>query len=107
MNVHSTTEEQRAMEKKKTILITGATTGIGRHAALHLAAKGHHVIATGRNVKALAELSAAAAGQSTSGSVSSPRAAAGKLDVLRLDVTDGASIATAAAEVDRLTAGRG
>ena len=33
----------------KTILITGATAGIGRHAALELVRQGHHVIATGRN----------------------------------------------------------
>ena len=40
----------------KTILITGATAGIGRHAALELVRQGHHVIATGRREPALATL---------------------------------------------------
>jgi NAD(P)-dependent dehydrogenase (short-subunit alcohol dehydrogenase family) len=82
------------MDTTKTILITGATTGIGRHAALHLAALGHHVIATGRNPRALDELRAAGA-------------AHGRVDVVLLDVTDGASIEAARAEVERLTGGRG
>ncbi len=75
------------------ILITGATTGIGRHAALHLAKQGHRVIATGRNVAALDELKRAASGT--------------PLETLRLDVTDARSIATAAKAVDAMTGGYG
>jgi short-subunit dehydrogenase len=75
------------------ILVTGATTGIGRHAALHLAKKGHRVIATGRNVKALASLKADAEGL--------------PLETLRLDVTDAHSIELAKESVDRMTNGYG
>jgi short-subunit dehydrogenase len=85
----------------KTILVTGATAGIGRHLVLELARKGFHVFATGRKEAALEELArevranAAAAG--------SPVA----IETLRLDVTDRASIAEAAARVDEVTKGRG
>ncbi|MCC7541280.1 MAG: SDR family oxidoreductase [Deltaproteobacteria bacterium] len=81
------------MTVKKTILITGATAGIGRHAALELARRGHHVIATGRRQDALDSLSRESAGT--------------KLDVMRLDVTDAQSIAKALVEVEELTCGRG
>lgn len=40
------------------ILITGATSGIGKQLTLDYAAQGHHVIACGRNTDALKELEA-------------------------------------------------
>jgi short-subunit dehydrogenase len=77
----------------KTILITGATAGIGRTTALHLAGQGHHVIASGRKAAELAKLKA--------------DAGALKLDTIFLDVTSRVSIASAVEAVDKLTAGRG
>ena len=78
---------------KQVVLITGATAGIGRHAALHLARRGLHVIATGRRKDALSELAEEAEGLS--------------FDTVELDVTDAASIARAKDEVLRLTKGHG
>ena len=77
----------------RTILITGATSGIGRFAALYLARLGHTVIATGRNRDALESLTVDAYGA--------------RLSALRLDVTDDASIQAAVAHVDTITGGRG
>ena len=88
----------------KIVLITGATAGIGRTTALHLARQGHHVIASGRKPAELAKLQeewAAEPGQTSS------RGVAGKLDTLLLDVTSAPSIAAAVVEVERLTGGRG
>jgi NAD(P)-dependent dehydrogenase (short-subunit alcohol dehydrogenase family) len=79
----------------KTILITGATAGIGRHAALELVRQGHHVIATGRREAALATLKEEAAKSK------------GRLDTLVLDVTSAASVAAAVTLVDALTDSRG
>ena len=79
----------------QTVLITGATAGIGRHAALHLARAGHRVFATGSNTAALATLRAEAAAAGT------------PIETVRLDVTSADSIAAAVTEVDRLTDGRG
>jgi short-subunit dehydrogenase len=77
----------------KIVLITGATAGIGRMTALHLAKQGHHVIATGRKTAELASLKA--------------EAGATKLDTLVLDVTNATSIASAVSAVDALTGGKG
>lgn len=77
------------------ILITGATSGIGRHAALWLARRGHHVLATGRNQAALTQLAGEAGDEALS------------LDALRLDVTDADSIAACRQQVLRLTDGHG
>jgi NADP-dependent 3-hydroxy acid dehydrogenase YdfG len=75
---------------KKIILITGATAGIGRHTAIHLKTRGHRVIATGRNEKALAELR-----QNF------------EIETVLLDVTRSESITAAKREVDRITNGYG
>jgi NAD(P)-dependent dehydrogenase (short-subunit alcohol dehydrogenase family) len=77
------------MTQSLVILVTGATAGIGKAAALHLHARGHRVIGTGRNAKALAELKQAG------------------LLAVTLDVTSQASIDAAKLEVDRLTSGHG
>ena len=78
---------------KKIILITGATAGIGRFTALHLAKLGHHVIASGRKLDELAKLKAEAKGL--------------RLDTLALDVTSATSIAAAVSASEQLTNGKG
>ena len=77
----------------KTVLITGATAGIGRMTALHLAKAGHHVIASGRKVAELAKLKEESTGL--------------KLDTVMLDVTSAESIAAAVTAVALLTNGNG
>ncbi len=78
--------------KQQVVVITGATAGIGRHAAEYLSERGYRVIATGRNPAILAEIA---------------QKSGGKVDTVRLDVTSEESIAAAVREVDRLTEGHG
>lgn len=75
------------------ILITGATSGIGRIAAIHLAKQGHRVFATGRNPRALAELEQEGEGLD--------------LHPIRLDVTDADSIDEARGTISLITEGYG
>lgn len=64
------------MSQIKTILITGAGTGIGRDAAFALATRGHHVLATTFSEMQAAELLAEATRRAL------------VLDVLKLDITN-------------------
>lgn len=75
------------------VLITGATTGIGRETALHLSRLGHRVLATGRKAAALKELEEEARDL--------------PLETFLLDVNDEASIRASGEEVDRRTGGHG
>src|SRR5215470_5991903 len=95
MNVHSTNFRSPLMSNSKIIFLTGATAGIGRTTALHLAQLGHHVIASGRRSTELARLAADAKGLP------------GTIAVVELDVTQPDSIAAAVAAVAKLTADRG
>jgi len=81
------------MTESKTVLITGATAGIGRETALHLARLGHRVFATGRKTEALAEL------EKEAGDLT--------LETIPLDVTDADSIAAAREAVRERTDGYG
>ncbi|MFT7287114.1 MAG: NAD(P)-dependent dehydrogenase (short-subunit alcohol dehydrogenase family) [Halieaceae bacterium] len=65
------------------VVITGATAGIGRAAAILLANKGHQVFACGRNESSLAELDSAHS----------------RITSIALDVTDTDSVNAAAAAV--------
>jgi NAD(P)-dependent dehydrogenase (short-subunit alcohol dehydrogenase family) len=84
------------MAPGQSILVTGASSGIGRDAALRLARRGHLVLAGGRRPDALAALAREASDRGR-----------GRLEPVPLDVTDPASVEAARALVDRRTGGRG
>lgn len=76
----------------KKVLITGCSSGFGFESAKHLAEKGHHVIASMRNID---DRNSAAAAElrkfANSGNF--------KLDVIEIDVTSDESVRTATAEL--------
>ena len=81
------------MTRQQTVLVTGATSGIGRESALVLARAGYRVFASGRKAHLLEEL------KRDAGDL--------PLETLMLDVNSGESIAAAAEEVARRTGGYG
>ena len=85
------------MPRMKTlnVLVTGATSGIGRHAAIHLATRGYRVFATGRRADVLAEVAKEAEAQGA------------RLETLPLDVTQQADIDAVRAAVLKATNGYG
>jgi NAD(P)-dependent dehydrogenase (short-subunit alcohol dehydrogenase family) len=79
------------MSKQMTVLVTGASSGIGRATAIELAGRGHTVLAAARREKELAELAL----QHDS------------ITAVTIDVTDAGSVRAAAARVEELTNGYG
>ena len=77
-----------------TILVTGATAGIGRVAALHLAERGHRIFASGRRKEALEALA------------SEPRAA-GRITAVAFDVVDEEAVLAARDRILAETDGHG
>jgi NAD(P)-dependent dehydrogenase (short-subunit alcohol dehydrogenase family) len=80
--------------RAKSVVITGASSGLGRAAAVHLSELGYRVFAGVRSPASAAELSGLPP-------------SAGELIPVRLDVTDAASIAEAGAVVERECADTG
>src|SRR5580693_2807552 len=76
------TNDEKGFQTMARILITGASRGIGRGTAVALAARGHEVIATARDVTSLGDVPAALR--------------------LSLDVTDQASVDAAIARAGRV-----
>lgn len=79
-------------QSSQTVLITGASSGIGKAIALYLAEKGYDVIGTSRSGERLRDLDAAAAAQGL------------KLSSVELDVNNDGSVAAA---MSTLFTGRG
>lgn len=67
-----------------TVLITGASSGIGREASVRLAERGHHVIASARTLPALEQVR---------------KTTKGRIDALELDVTSQDSVDAAKREI--------
>jgi NAD(P)-dependent dehydrogenase (short-subunit alcohol dehydrogenase family) len=79
------------MTEAKRVLVTGASSGIGRAAALELAARGHQVFLAARRAEELDRVARKGTGMTP----------------IPMDVTDAASIRAAERHVGELTAGYG
>lgn len=77
----------------KTILVTGASSGLGRHFATALAEAGATIVGAARRLDALGELVAEIGGKG------------GTAHAVRMDVTDVASVRAGVEEAARLTGG--
>jgi NADP-dependent 3-hydroxy acid dehydrogenase YdfG len=86
-------ESKAGTDMSQIVLVTGATSVIGRHAAMALARAGHRVFATGRRKEALLTLEQEAAGL--------------RLEAIAMDVTKPASIEEAKRIILERTGGHG
>ncbi|MEO0713789.1 MAG: SDR family NAD(P)-dependent oxidoreductase [Pseudomonadota bacterium] len=77
------------MTDKRITLITGASRGIGRATALHLARNGHHIVAVARSKKALEDLDDAI------------KSDGGSATLVPLDLKDASAIDTLAAAINQ------
>lgn len=79
------------MAKQLNVLVTGASSGIGRATSLELAGRGHRVFAAARRASVLEELARENRG----------------IEALPIDVTDASSVRAGASCVEELTVGHG
>jgi NADP-dependent 3-hydroxy acid dehydrogenase YdfG len=78
-------------DRQLQVLVTGASSGIGRAAAIELAGRGHRVFASARRLTELEALAEARAG----------------ITAVQFDVTDDAGVQAAVAQIDELTSEHG